>query len=305
MQVTVQQLRCFLAVAEELHFTRAAARLHVAPPSLSQQVAVLERQLRTQLFRRTSRRVELTEAGVRLLPPARRAVEAVDEVEAWAGHRTAGERLVVGVVAGGPLPSAVLSAAAGELPDVRWEVRSLGFAEGPDALRAGRVDVVLAPLTSAPRAVDLRAVPLWCEGRVLVVPAAHRLAGRADVGIDETTDERFVGVAADEATLDAWFVSPRPDGRRPRVDAVVQTLEEVLELCAAGMAVNLAGATVARGHARPDLRFVPVRDVPPVTVCLLRRADVTSPARDALEAAAHRVVRERAAEFGATPVPGT
>lgn len=303
MELTVQQLRCFLAVAEELHFTRAAERLHVAPPSLSQQVAVLEKRLAVKLFHRTSRRVELTEAGEQLLPLARQAVAAVADVEAWAVRRRAGERVVVGVVAGGPLCSAVLSATAARVPDARWEVRGLGFADGVRAVRTGRVDVALAPLTSVATAEDLRAVPLWCEDRVLVVPATHRLADRADVSIEETTEERFVGVADDPATLDAWFLSPRADGRRPRVDPAAGSLEEVLDLCAAGMAVNIAGASVAHAHARPDLRFVPLRDVPPITVCLLRRAGDRSPARDVLERVGRAVADERAAEFGAFPLP--
>ncbi|WP_432494052.1 LysR family transcriptional regulator [Kineococcus auxinigenes] len=304
MDLTVQQLRCFLAVAEELHFTRAAQRLHVAPPSLSQQVAGLEQRLQTRLFHRTSRHVELTAAGVELLPLARRAVGSVDEVQAWARQRReAGERVVVGLVAGGPLCSAVLAAAARELPDVRWELRRLGFAESLRALRSERVDVALVPAVTLPAAQDLRAVPLWGEGRVLVVPAGHRLAGRRDVGIGETTGERFVGVADDDATLDAWFVSPRPDGRRPRVDPAAATLEEVLDLCAAGLAVNIAGATLARSHARSDLRFVPIRDVPEVTVGLVHRAGDPRRALGTLERVALAVAREQAGRFGATPPP--
>ncbi|WP_337060112.1 LysR family transcriptional regulator [Kineococcus sp. G2] len=302
MELTVQQLRCFLAVAEELHFTRAAQRLHVAPPSLSQQVAALEKRLQVQLFHRTSRRVELTAAGAELLPLARRAVGSVQEVQEWARRRReAGERVVVGLVAGGPLCSAVLSAAARAMPGVGWELRRLGFADSLRALRSERVDAALVPAVTLPAAADLRAVPLWREGRVLVVPTGHRLAGRSEVGIDETTGERFVGVADDDATLDEWFVSPRPDGRRPRVEPAAGTLEEVLDLCAAGMAVNIAGATVARGYARPDLRFVPVRDVPDVTVALVQRAGDPGRALAALERVALRVARGQATRFGAAP----
>ncbi|WP_432488420.1 LysR family transcriptional regulator [Kineococcus sp. SYSU DK018] len=305
MELTVQQLRCFLAVAEELHFTRAAQRLHVAAPSLSQQVAALEKRLQVQLFHRTSRRVELTAAGVELLPLARRAVGSVQDVQEWAQRRReAGERVVVGLVAGGPLCSAVLAAATRALPGVGWELRRLGLTDSLGALRSERVDAALVPAVTPPAAADLRAVPLWREDRVLVVPAGHRLAGRSEVGIDETTGERFVGVADDDATLDAWFVSPRPDGRRPRVEPAAGTVEEVLDLCAAGMAVNIAGASVARGYARPDLRFVPLRDVPPVTVCLVHRAGDPGRALGAFERIALRVAREQGGRFGALPPPG-
>ncbi|MHC5560930.1 LysR family transcriptional regulator [Kocuria sp. U4B] len=84
MDLTVHHLRCFLAVAEELHFGRAAARLHLSPSSLSEQVSGLERRLSRSLFRRSSRRVELTEAGRLLLPLAQEAVAAMDTVLAWA-----------------------------------------------------------------------------------------------------------------------------------------------------------------------------------------------------------------------------
>ncbi|MEZ0163436.1 LysR family transcriptional regulator [Kineococcus sp. LSe6-4] len=302
MDLTVQHLRSFLAVAEELHFTRAAARLHVAPPSLSQQVALLEKRLGTALFWRTSRHVELTEAGRELLPLARRAVGALDEVQSWAVRRASGDRVVVGLVVGGPLCSAVVACSAGRSAGVTWDVRSLGFAEGEAAVRSGRVDVALVPAAHDPAVAGLRAVPLWREDRVLVVAATHRLAGRDGVSVAETSDERFVGVAGRPVALDAWFVSPRPDGRRPTVDPVAGTLEEVLNLCAAGLAVNIAGASVARTHPRPDLRFVPLVDVPPVTVHLVSRDGRRSPAQALLEQVAHELVAARAQEFGVLPV---
>ncbi|GAA4981600.1 LysR family transcriptional regulator [Kineococcus glutinatus] len=300
MDLTVQQLRYFLAVAEELHFTRAAERLRVAPPSLSQQIAALERRMQVPLFRRTSRRVELTPAGADLVPLARRAVAALDDVHGWAARRRGdGERLTIGLVTGGQLCSAILAAAAAELPGVRWEVRRLGFAGYLDALRSGHVDVALVPLVGAPAVPGLRSVPLWSEGRVLVVAATHRLAGRADVGIEETNGERFVGAGVDEAAVADWFASPRADGSRPVVEPAASTLEEVLDLCSAGLGVNIAGATVVHDHARPDLRFLPVRDLPDVTVHLLRHPGDGTPA--ALERLAREVVRQQAAQVGARP----
>ncbi|SFP72784.1 DNA-binding transcriptional regulator, LysR family [Amycolatopsis arida] len=301
MDLTVQHLRYFLAVAESLHFTRAAERLRIAPPSLSQQIAALERRLGVALFHRTSRRVELTAAGAELLPLARHAVASVDDVLAWADRRrAAGTRLRLGLVVGNRITAAILAAAAERLPDVRWEVRRVGFAEPVELLRAGRVDAVLAPAARPPEVPGVRAVPLWREGRVLVVSATHPLAGRPGVGIEETNAERFVAADTGPELAD-WFVVPRAGGVRPRVDPEVTTFEEVLEVCAAGLGVNIAGSTAAVSHARADLAYVPVTDVPEIAVYLLR-PPATRGVAAALERIAVRVARREAGRCGGRPL---
>ncbi|MFE9858668.1 LysR family transcriptional regulator [Streptomyces sp. NPDC005780] len=113
MDLTVQQLRYFVAVADELHFARAAQGLRISAPSLSQQIAALERKFGAPLFRRDARHVELTEPGAELLPMARRSIAALDDIVSWAEERRAGGAVVrVGLVVGSHIGSAILAEAA-------------------------------------------------------------------------------------------------------------------------------------------------------------------------------------------------
>ncbi|WP_051399851.1 LysR family transcriptional regulator [Haloechinothrix halophila] len=298
MDLTIQQLRYFVAVAEHLHFTRAAERLHIAPPSLSQQIAAIERRVGSPLFRRTSRRVELTASGAELLPLARRAIASVEEILTWADRRRGADQQVrLGLVVGNRISSAILSAAAKQLPGVRWEVRRIGFGESVQALKEGRADVVLTPSVRPPSAGGLCAVPLWSEGRVLVVSSTHPLADRGWVDLDETNGERFIASDGAPSDLAEWFVVPRPGGFTPRVESLVTNFEEVLDVCSAGLGVNIAGSTAAVSYARPDITYVPIRGITDATVYLLRE----SPAPEAViafERIAADVARSEAGRYG-------
>ncbi|MER6117604.1 LysR family transcriptional regulator [Streptomyces sp. NPDC001743] len=295
MDLTVQQLRYFVAVARELHFARAAQALRISAPSLSQQIAALERKVGGPLFRRDARRVELTELGTELLPKAGRSIAALDDVVSWAEERRAGGAVVrVGLVVGSRIASVILSEAARAFPGIRWKITRLGFDGSLTALRTGRVDVVLAPAVSAPSGPDLHAVPLWSEGRVLVVGAGHPLAGRDSVTVDEVADEHFVATLGDEALTD-WLGLPRSDGFTPKVAYVAATFEEVLDICSAGLGVNIAGAGAVSGSPRPGVVFVPVRGLPDATVHLLRPARTPSAAVLAVEELAVRVARRETA----------
>ncbi|MGX7697048.1 LysR family transcriptional regulator [Gordonia polyisoprenivorans] len=106
MDLTIVHLRYFLAVAEELHFTRAAQRLHISAPSLSQQIQQLERRTGVTLFRRTSRQVELTADGAALVPLARDAVAAMDTVIAWADSSGTASVLRIGIAASSEMSTA-------------------------------------------------------------------------------------------------------------------------------------------------------------------------------------------------------
>ncbi|MGW6204592.1 LysR family transcriptional regulator [Streptomyces sp. NPDC055089] len=137
MDRTVQQLRYFAAVAHELHFARAAQGLRISAPSLSQQIAALERRFGAPLFRRDARHVELAELGAELLPMARRSVAALDDIVSWAEERRTGGTVIgVGLVVGSHIGSAILSEAGGALPDPARRRGSPGRAEPePTALR--------------------------------------------------------------------------------------------------------------------------------------------------------------------------
>ncbi|HET6824543.1 MAG TPA: LysR family transcriptional regulator [Amnibacterium sp.] len=273
MDVSITALQSFCVLAEELHFGNAAARLRMASPSLSQQIARLESQLGVRLFDRTPRKVVLTEAGRELLPLALEARRAHGAVLDWASacSARAEQRLRVGVVAAGAgeLTTAVLAEAVQRMPGLRLEMRRLGFFDAPAELLAGTVDVAFAP-APLPLPPGVRAREVAEEGRVLVVARDHPLAGRSSVGIAELSDETFIAPAGGEqAVLDWWLVDPRPDGRHPRRGPVADDIEGILELCAAGVGVNIAAASVEGHYRRDQVAFVPIRDIPPASIVLL------------------------------------
>jgi DNA-binding transcriptional LysR family regulator len=192
VNVELRHLRYFVAVADELHFTRAARRLHIAQQPLSAAIARLERQLEVKLLDRTTRRVELTAAGVALLEPARAILQAVDEAVAAAQAADRGEvgELAVGLSSGAwyglePLFDAVRERHA----RLRLHVRQQSTRPLLDEVRAGGLDLAVGLCVQAPR--DLATQRLKDEPVLLAVPAGHRAAGRVRVDVAELRDDVF------------------------------------------------------------------------------------------------------------------
>jgi len=169
----LRQLRYFLTVAEELNFGRAAERLHIVQPGVSQQISRLERELGVRLFHRTTRQVRLTAAGERLLPEARAALDAADRVRRLAGDLATGAEAVglrIGTSQGlGDRLDRILEAT--DAP-VRLTARPL-----PDrlaAVRSGELDAAFVRVLSEAPGLDVH--PLWSDPLVAALPAAHPLA---------------------------------------------------------------------------------------------------------------------------------
>jgi DNA-binding transcriptional LysR family regulator len=282
MDVPIHVIRYFCVLAEELHFGRAAERLSITPPSLSQQISRLEQQLDVKLFDRSPRKVELTSYGRQLLPLARRVMDDHDQLLSWGRSIQRDQRtplLRVGVVAAGAgaLTTAAIAATMNAVPDARIEMRRLGFFDVGSELENGRVDVVFAP-APMPLPPRIRIEPLWREPRVLVVPAEHPLAGRESVSIVETNDEVFVAVAGGvPEVVDWWIVDPRPDGSRVKRGPTADSVDGLFELVAAGAGVNIAGQSASRQYRRDELVFVPISDIEPATIVLCSLTDSTNP----------------------------
>ncbi|MEV7284967.1 LysR family transcriptional regulator [Streptomyces sp. NPDC093252] len=274
--VSITTLRYFVAVAEELHFGRAAERLHITVPSLSQQISRLERRLGVPLLARTSRQVSLTGEGRSLLELARRSLAAQEELLRWAA-RLHTPRLTVGLIAtgAGPWTTPILTTLVHRVPGLRLELRRLGLADALPSLRERRVDAAFVPFPPHLLDPDIRALAIWSEPRVLVVADSHPLARREAIGIDESNGLEFIHPAAQPSDRrNAWWtVDPRPDGTRVRHAAPAEDLEEILALCATGAGANIAGASAAEYFPRPGLAFVPITDIEPMTVSLCYLAD--------------------------------
>jgi DNA-binding transcriptional LysR family regulator len=257
MDLTVAHLRSFLAVAQELHFGRAADMLRVSPSSLSEHIATLERRTGKTLFLRTSRTVALTDDGNRLVPLAQQAVTAMDGVVHWATSGDELSRIRIGISVFTPRFRAILSAAHQEMSEIIWQVRQLGFTEPYRALLDGDVDCAVIPAAVDPPP-KVTATALWTESCLLVVSDDHPLASRANVTVADLTGETFVAVGEPQ-TSDHWLGDTLRNA--PRTLPIAHNFDEVLELCAAGIGVNVAGASAAEMYRRPGVRFIPIADM--------------------------------------------
>jgi len=212
VDVDLRLLRAFLAVAEELHFSRAAERLHIAQPALSQQVQRLERQLGLRLLERTSRAVALTPAGETFLNEARRTVAAADRAVEVARRIARGDRpeLVVGFLAqgAGEQMTAILDNFRKRQPDVVLRMRAMRFTGHLSALRTGELDLsLLRPPYGADELTGIDMMTLSSERRVAVLPAGHRLSCRVSICFDELAGETFVRVP--DTVSPSWRASGR------------------------------------------------------------------------------------------------
>lgn len=267
----VRQLRYFVAVAEELHFGRAAQRLGMAQPPLSRAIRELERQLGVSLLTRTTRQVALTPAGEALLHDARTALEAVTAAARRARN------------AGLPAPGlrVVLKADydAGMLPEILQlyrqddaalpaEVLMGGRGEQAPALRDGRADVAMLPLPFDDRGLDHE--PLLTEPRLLAVAADDPLAARSSLQLADLTGRTLPDGSPADRQPPPFRPAP-PD--EPRLD-----LAQLFNLVELGTVVWFLPASVARRHPRPGVAYRPVTDLEPSTLAVAWPQDSHSPA---------------------------
>ncbi len=280
----LRQLRYFVAVAEELHFSRAAARLHLAQSALSAQIRALEAEIGGPLLVRTTRRVTLTPAGEALFQDARGLISAADGAIARARALARGEEssLVIGSL--GPAPGDLLSPLLARFwvrhPHVRVEIRAFDFNDTVAGLRNHRADLAFtyAPIDEP----DLVVTPLLSEQRVVVLPRAHRLAVRAELRPADLAGEVFVTQPAStpQPWRDFWMLVEELGFRPPASPYIGENVEEWLTLIGRGEGIDTAPAIISRYYAWPEVVFVPLAEAPPSTLVLARHRDALSPVLD-------------------------
>jgi DNA-binding transcriptional LysR family regulator len=295
----LRHLRYFVAVAEELHFGRAATRLGIAQPPLSRQIQRLETELGFALFDRTRRRVELSSAGAVLLGHARAVLESVELGVREARRTSAGERGRVAI--GYPSSLAytglvgLLRAFRAEFPDVELTVRELSLTGQLEALKNGQLDVgfIRGPLDEKWLASEcVRREPL-----VIALPADHPLAGHARLKLEKLAAEPFVFFprARAPAFFDLLVALCQKAGFAPRILQEAPQVD-VLSLVAAGFGISIMPAS-AREIRRADLVFRPLVGAPMTELFLAWRKGDTSPSRQAFVNVVRRVgVRLEASE---------
>jgi DNA-binding transcriptional LysR family regulator len=279
----------FVAVAEELHFGRAAERLHIAQPSLSQQIRRLEQQLGVRLLERTSRNVQLTAAGEALCGEGRSILSQAQH--AIATTRAAGaERLTVafyGTPASSLLP-AVLAAFGESHPSFEVSVREL-LLGSVDEILDGTVDLAFTRLL--PGQTDLEVEIIANEPRVAALPISHPLANRNSLALTELKDESFITNPAvgDDRAPPRWLAEQRRHGLPGRVACKASSVQEILALVASNRGISLVPTAVSQHYPRTDISYVPVSDADPAVISLARRPGRPWPAVEAFIEIARQV----------------
>ena len=285
MDVHLRDLRYFTAVAEELHFRKAAERLFVSQPVLSRQIARLEQDLKAQLFIRDRRSVQLTSAGEALLHRARHLLEdwdaATKEVTALA--RKEQSVLVIGLQTG--VGRGMLHTLTQALNAIQWrpELHQVAWNDATAGVEAGDCDAGFAWLgtTINPRC-DY--VVVAEEPIMLAVNSQHRLAGRRQASFAEVSNEPLVVLPESAKELRSfWLAEHARHGSPAPIACEAATADEALENVAAGTGSVFISAGNSVLYAREGVHFLEVPDLPPARLAFLWRAGDT---RDVIRVAA-------------------
>jgi len=259
MDVDLRKLRYFLAVAEELHFGRAAERLHIAQPVLSRQIRALENELGADVFMRDRRSTVLTPAGEQLVHEAKPLLASADAL--LRRVRAAGEgvaRFTIGFMPGITL-TPVVRLLRERHPGLDVRMLRTGWHDQVEVLHDARADVGIVRLPIDPAGLEIR--PLYTEPRLAIVASAHRLAGKESVQIADLAADHLL---QDPDAVPEWrdvAVELRTGERRP-VPAI-HSVEEKLELVAGGQGIAVIPASTANFYTRPGIEAVPVEDLSP------------------------------------------
>lgn len=290
-RVKLHHLRYFVAVAEDLHFRRAAERLHMSQPPLSEAIRELEASVGATLLERSRRRVALTPAGDALLRDVRRVLAHLDHALETASRIGTGKagRLRLGFVGSalyGVLPD-VVRAFSLERPDIELQLQELSTTEQLGALAAGDLDI---GFVRAPAGADgLSSETIMREPTVAALPEGHPLSTLKRIPVARLSTESFVLFPREQAPglHDAIMSAIVADGRFPRIVQEVAEMQTIIGLVASGMGVSLVPGSV-QALARTGVVYRPVVGAPRSDLAMVTRRADTSPMVRAFAEAARR-----------------
>jgi DNA-binding transcriptional LysR family regulator len=259
----LRHLRYFVAVAEELSFTRAAVRVRIAQPPLSQQIRQLEEELGVILLERGARPLRLTEAGLVLLDRARALLAAFDAAIAETRRAGRGQTAKLGIGFAGSamfifVPD-VIRAFRDVCPDVELVLDEMLAAEIAEALRQRKIDVGFARPPLLPEGGLAQSILLE-EPYLAALPESHPLASRTEIALAELGDDPFILYPAQPGPSVTTLIATActAAGFTPRIVQEAMHLQTVVSLVAAGAGVSLVPAAAARGQARRGVAYIPL-----------------------------------------------
>ncbi len=289
----LRHLRYFIAVAEESHFGRAAERLHIAQPPLSQQIKNLEDELGVELFKRTIRPIELTDAGVSFYSRARVILDAAGDAAIEVQRIGRGEQghIVVGFMSAAMLARfpLVLRSFRNDRPDVEIRFVQMTSEEQIEAVAAGHLDTGFVAIEDQRTSmsvgnIELAVETIWREELFAALPLEHELAQMSEIPLRALADELFISLPRRPQTgyYDQLTALCGQAGFRPRIGQEVSQLPIALTLIAAGYGVALMPQCVVQAW-RDLVKFVPLARDSSIGVTMIHRPDNRSPVLAALQ----------------------
>jgi DNA-binding transcriptional LysR family regulator len=290
----LRHLRYFVAAAEELHFRRAAERLGIAQPALSQQIQQLEQEIEALLFHRLTRGVELTDAGRAFVEDARIILDHVEQAKAKAQRVARGDQGMIrigftGSASFNPLVPGVIQDYRARFPGIAVSLIESGSSQLVDSLRAGRVDAAF--IRSPSREVDgLFVVSIIEEEMLIALPSRHDLAASASLSLEALSGEPFILFprANSPEVFDNIVLACRRAGFSPKIIQQAPEVASALNLIAAGEGVSIVPASMQHMQPQGVAYRAILGDAPRVPLSLAHRSNEPSAAVRNLAALARR-----------------
>ncbi|MFK8252653.1 LysR family transcriptional regulator [Ancylobacter terrae] len=264
MNIQFRHIRAFVTVALEKSFARAAARLNVSQPALSQTIIQLEEDVGFPLFARTTRRVELTEEGQLLFDKARHIQRALEDFagEAHSIQLSLKNELRVGFLIGTAVEyiPAIVREFERLRPNARLALSEFDFTDPTAGLRDHKVDCgIIRPPVELD---DIQVVELAREPCVACLPVGHTLTTRKSVMLADILAEPIIGAPGDSVWRDYWLAMEHRGGRMPRVVLEAATVESELQAVATGKGISISAHSTAKFYSRPGVEFRIIEDMP-------------------------------------------
>ncbi|MEI9984452.1 MAG: LysR substrate-binding domain-containing protein [Aliidongia sp.] len=242
----LSQLRCFVAVAQELHFARAAKQLHIAQPAVSSQIKALEEWLGVRLLKRDARSVTLTSAGALFLAEAKLTLLQAQRAEAVAVQAARGQRSRIAVGYGSSVPftgvlPGLLRPFIAEHPDLEVVLTELDPGQQVEGLKDRTIDFAMFPSGSVQRLPGIRTSPMLREGYDVVMSSGHPLAARESISMAELATETFIAIGRSTDDTPAWPLSGicGRTGFVPRIVHIVGQITTAISLAASGAGIAI------------------------------------------------------------------
>ncbi len=257
--MNIRQLRYFICVAEEASFGRAAAKLHISQPPLSQQIKALEKDLQAELFVRGRHGARLTRAGQALLDRARALIADFEELSPMVQRVARGLEgtLYIGIINSvmyGPLPSALRTFSM-ENPAIEWSLEELLPHQQFEALLHHRIDVGFSRHMSG--MPGLSCVRIYCEGLAVALPQGHPLGKAERLTLKELSDEPFVCMSTQSPVMDSIVQRCLQNQFQPHIIYESADPQTLLRLVQAQIGISILPQSVS-GSAPEGVRLIPL-----------------------------------------------